>query len=77
MLVKSANDRVSYYYPYKKDETITLPDNQLKAAPAEGGVFTAEEDYLYYKLAYNNYNEKKAVYNRKTITYINWNNNHK
>ena len=23
----------------------------------------------------NNYNEKKAVYNRKTITYINWNNN--
>ena len=25
----------------------------------------------------NNYNEKKAVYNRKTITYINWNNNHK
>ena len=25
----------------------------------------------------NNYNEKKAVYNRKTNTYINWNNNHK
>ncbi|MDD6591299.1 MAG: hypothetical protein PUE86_04715 [Prevotella sp.] len=61
VLVKSANDRVSYYYPYKKDETITLPGNQLKAAPAEGGVFPAEEDYLYYKLAYNNYNEKKGL----------------
>ena len=61
VLVKSANDRVSYYYPYKKDETIKLPDNQLKAAPAEGGVFTAEKDYLYYKLAYNNYDDKKGL----------------
>ena len=61
VLVKSANDRVSYYYPYKKDETIKLPDNQLKAAPAEGGVFTAEKDYLYYKLAYNNYDEKTGL----------------
>ncbi|MGM9710510.1 MAG: hypothetical protein ACI3YO_00635, partial [Prevotella sp.] len=61
VLVKSANDRVSYYYPYKKDETIKLPDNQLKAAPAEGDVFTAEKDYLYYKLAYNNYDDKKGL----------------
>lgn len=55
VLIQSMTDNVTYYYPYES-ATVTLPLNNLKAAPAAGGVLTPEEgDYKYYKLAYDNY----------------------
>lgn len=60
VLIKSLENSVTYYNPYEA-ETVTLPANQLKAAPAKGGVFTAETDYKYYKLAYDNYETKARL----------------
>lgn len=60
VLIQSLTNTVTYYYPYE-EATVTLPANQLKPAPAEGDVFTAEKGYLYYKLAYNNYDEKTGL----------------
>ena len=55
VLIQSMTDNVTYYYPYES-QTVTLPENNLKAAPAAGGVLTPEKgDYKYYKLAYDNY----------------------
>ena len=60
ILVNSLEETATYYYP-KTAQTITFDDNALKAAPAEGGVFTAEADYKYYKLAYDDYNAKTGL----------------
>ena len=60
VLIKSLENSVTYYYPYEA-ETVTILANQLKPAPAEGGVFTPETDYKYYKLAYNDYDAKRGL----------------
>ena len=60
VLIQSRTNTVTYYYPYEAAK-VTLPTNQLKAAPAEGGVFTPETDYKYYKLAYNDYDAKTGL----------------
>ena len=48
----------TYYFPAEA-QTVTLPANQLKPAPANGGVFEATANYKYYKLAYDNYKLQK------------------
>ena len=60
VLVVSFENTAPYYFP-QTTETTTLPDNQLKPAPENGGIFTAENGYKYYKLAYNNYDEKTGL----------------
>lgn len=60
VLVVGSENATPYYFP-KTTETTTLPDNQLKPAPENGGIFTAEDGYKYYKLAYNNYDEKTGL----------------
>lgn len=60
VLIKSKTNTVTYYYPYEAAK-VTLPTNQLKAAPAGGGKFEPEEGHVYYKLAYNNYDEKTGL----------------
>ncbi len=60
VLVVSFENTAPYYFP-KTTETTTLPDNQLKPASENGGIFTAEDGYKYYKLAYNNYDEKTGL----------------
>lgn len=60
VLVVSIENTAPYYFP-QTTETTTLPDNQLKPAPENGGIFTAENGYKYYKLAYNNYDEKTGL----------------
>lgn len=60
VLVVSSENTAPYYFP-QTTETKTLPDNQLKPAPENGGIFTAENGYKYYKLAYNNYDEKTGL----------------
>lgn len=61
VLIQSLKNSVTYYYPYEA-ATVSLPANQLKPAPAEGGVFTPEPgDHKYYKLAYDNYETKARL----------------
>ena len=60
VLIQSLTDNVTYYYPYES-ATVTLPANQLKPAPAGGGTFAPEAGHVYYKLAYNNYDEKTGL----------------
>lgn len=60
VLILSLNTTTPYYFP-KEAQTITLPANQLKPAPADGGAFTAEPGYKYYKLAYDNYTAKTGL----------------
>ncbi|MDY5850864.1 MAG: Ig-like domain-containing protein, partial [Prevotella sp.] len=61
VLIQSLKNSVTYYYPYEA-ATVSLPANQLKPAPAEGGVFTPEPgDHWYYKLAYNKYDTKTGL----------------
>ena len=61
VLIKSLENSVTYYYPYEA-ATVSLPANQLKPAPAEGGVFTPEPgDHWYYKLAYDDYDAKTGL----------------
>lgn len=60
VLVVCFENTAPYYFP-KTTETTTLPANQLKPAPENGGIFTAENGYKYYKLAYNNYDEKTGL----------------
>lgn len=55
VLLECKNATATYYFFKEGDDKVTLPDNQLKPAPANGGVFTAETGYKYYKLAYNDY----------------------
>lgn len=60
VLIQSRTNTVTYYYPYE-EATVTLPANQLKPAPAGGGTFAPEAGHVYYKLAYNNYDEKTGL----------------
>lgn len=60
VLVYSTEATAPYYFP-KEAQTVTLPANQLKPAPADGGAFTAETGYKYYKLAYDNYTAKTGL----------------
>lgn len=60
VLVNCIAETANYYFP-KTEQTITLPANQLKPAPADGGAFTAEPGYKYYKLAYDNYTAKTGL----------------
>ena len=61
VLIQSGANSATYYTPYKA-AAVSLPANQLKAAPAGGGKFTAEAGHVYYKLAYNNYDEKTGLW---------------
>lgn len=61
VLVYSTNNEATYYFPKDIDNTIAIADNALKPAPSEGGVFTAETGYKYYKLAYDDYNAKTGL----------------
>lgn len=60
VLIKGFNATSTYYFPAEA-QTVTLLDNQLKPAPAEGGLFTATEGYKYYKLAYDNYDKQEGL----------------
>lgn len=60
VLVVGFENATPYYFPQTTKAT-TLPDNQLKPASENGGIFTAEAGYKYYKLAYNNYDEKTGL----------------
>lgn len=60
VLIQSLKNSVTYYYPYEA-ATVSLPANQLKPAPAEGGEFNAEAGYKYYKLAYDDYDAKTGL----------------
>lgn len=60
VLVVGFENTTPYYFP-QTTETTTLPANQLKPAPENGGIFTAEDGYKYYKLAYNDYDAKTGL----------------
>lgn len=60
VLVNCLAETATYYFP-KTEQTVTLPANQLKPAPADGRAFTAETGYKYYKLAYNNYTAQTGL----------------
>lgn len=60
VLVYCSNNSAPYYFP-KTPKTVTLPANQLKPAPVGGGEFTAEHEYKYYKLAYDNYTAQTGL----------------
>lgn len=60
VLVNCLAETATYYFP-KTEQTVTLPANQLKPAPADGRAFTAEPGYKYYKLAYDNYTAKTGL----------------
>lgn len=60
VLVNCLAETATYYFP-KTEQTVTLPANQLKPAPADGRAFTAEPGYKYYKLAYDNYTAQTGL----------------
>lgn len=60
VLVNCLDKSATYYFP-KTTQSVTLPANQLKPAPVGGGVFTADPEYKYYKLAYDNYTDKTGL----------------
>lgn len=61
VLISCTDASAKYYFPKAEQTNVTLTANQLKAAPAGGGKFTAETGHVYYKLAYNNYDEKTGL----------------
>ena len=63
VLVYSTEATAPYYFP-KEAQTVTLPAfpaNQLQPAPVGGGKFTADPEYKYYKLAYDDYENKTGL----------------
>lgn len=60
VLIVGYDATTTYYFPAEA-QTVTLPANQLKPAPANGGVFEATADYKYYKLAYGNWTNKTQL----------------
>lgn len=60
VLIVGFDATTTYYFPAEA-QTVTLPANQLKPAPANGGVFEATADYKYYKLAYDNYDTQEGL----------------
>lgn len=61
VLISCTDASAKYYFPKAEQTNVALTANQLKAAPAGGGKFTAEAGHVYYKLAYNNYDEKTGL----------------
>lgn len=61
VLLECKKATATYYFFKASDGKVTLPDNQLKPAPANGGVFEATDVYKYYKLAYDNYDKKEGL----------------
>lgn len=59
VLVEASNS-TSYYFP-KTTQSVECPANMLQPAPTNGGVFTAEDGYKYYKLAYDNYDKLEGL----------------
>ena len=60
VLIVGYDATTTYYFPAEA-QTVTLPANQLKPAPANGGVFEATAGYKYYKLAYGNWTNKTQL----------------
>ena len=60
VLIKGFNATSTYYFPAEA-QTVTLPANQLKPAPANGGVFDATDGYKYYKLAYDDFDNNTGL----------------
>ena len=60
VLVNCIAETTTYYFP-KTTQAVTLPANQLKPAPVGGGVFTDEPGYKYYKLAYDDFENKTGL----------------
>lgn len=60
VLVEALANSTSYYFP-KKTQSVECPSNMLMPAPANGGEFTAENDYKYYKLAYDDYEAQTGL----------------
>lgn len=64
VLVVCLEKTVPYYFPKEEAQTVTLPAlpaNQLQPAPANGGKFTHDDGYKYYKLAYDNYSARTGL----------------
>ena len=60
VLIVGFDATTTYYFPAKA-QTVTLSDNQLKPAPANGGVFEATAGYKYYKLAYDDFDNQTGL----------------
>ena len=60
VLIEGFDATTTYYFPVET-QTVTLLANQLKPAPANGGVFEATAGYKYYKLAYDNYDTQEGL----------------
>lgn len=62
VLLESKDKTVTYYTVDNIGNTGYVDGfNMLQPAPTNGGLFTAEEDYKYYKLAYNDYDAKTGL----------------
>ena len=62
ILLHSDAENVDYYTVENKTvDALAEGTNMLKPAPVAGGEFTAETDYKYYKLAYNDYTAKTGL----------------
>lgn len=62
ILLYSDAENVDYYTVESKTvHALAEGTNMLKPAPANGGEFTAENDYKYYKLAYNDYDKHEGL----------------
>ena len=60
VLIVGYDATTTYYFPAEA-QTVTLPANQLKPAPANGGVFEATTGYKYYKLAYDDFDNQTGL----------------
>lgn len=61
VLLECKNATATYYFFKEGDGTVPLPANQLKPAPANGGVFEATDGYKYYKLAYDDFDNNTGL----------------
>ena len=62
VLIKSADaDATCYVVANKTVAALQESQNMLKPALVGGGVFSAENDYTYYKLAYNNFSSRTGL----------------
>ena len=61
LLCSDAENADYYTVESKTVHALAEGTNMLKPAPANGGEFTAENDYKYYKLAYNDYYNHKGL----------------
>ena len=61
VLLECKNATATYYFFKAAADNVTLPANQLKPAPANGGVFEATDGYKYYKLAYDDFDNNTGL----------------